>query len=248
MIYELFFLSSFLQIVLSCRASVSHENISILNHQHSHGEHYYQNYGTINNHSDEEVIGDAAFKDVDISGNAVYSNAQPVEDQELHSHEVSFHQDMSSHSILRSLLLVFALSLHSIFEGLAIGLQTVTENVVKILLAVMIHKCIIAFTLGLNLTHSQLRRSNAYKGIVFFSLTSPIGIIIGLVVVDFVTGLPMMVTSVILQGLAAGTFLYVTFFEVLPHELNSNEDRMIKMGCLVLGFSVVSVLLLFFPS
>lgn len=186
--------------------------------------------------------------DKDVSHSNAFSDVQLDEDQEVHPHEVSFHQDQSSHSVLRSLLLVFALSLHSVFEGLAIGLQTSLNDVVKILLAVLIHKSIIAFTLGLNLVHSKLQRSSAYKGIVFFSLTSPVGIVIGLVVMDFVTGLPMLVTSAILQGFAAGTFLYVTFFEVLPHELNSGEDRMIKMGCLVLGFSVVSVLLLFFPG
>lgn len=167
---------------------------------------------------------------------------------EPHTHEISFHQDLSSHSILRSLLLIFALSLHSIFEGLAIGLQSTTENVIKIFLAVLIHKCIIALTLGLNLTHSKLNKSSIIKGNIFFSLTSPIGIIIGVVVVDFVTGLPMLITSSVLQGLAAGTFLYVTFFEVLPHELNSNENRMIKMICLLLGFSLVSVLLIVVPD
>lgn len=185
--------------------------------------------------------------DVDLHP-ALPSDVSPHEENELHSHEVSFHQDPSSHSILRSLLLVFALSLHSIFEGLAIGLQSSVENVMKIFFAVVIHKSIIAFTLGLNLSHSKLERNSAIKGIIFFALTSPLGIILGIVVVDFVTGMPMMITSCILQGLATGTFLYVTFFEVLPHELNSNEDRMIKMLCLVLGFSVVTILIIFIPD
>ncbi|XP_054714869.1 zinc transporter ZIP1-like [Uloborus diversus] len=169
-------------------------------------------------------------------------------DPELHDHEISFHQDLSSHSILRSVLLVFALSLHSIFEGLAIGLQTSTQNVVRILVAVLIHKCIIAFTLGLNLVNSKLRKCDIVKGNIFFSLTSPIGIIVGFLVVDFIKGVAMLIASGVLQGLAAGTFLYVTFFEILPHELNSGRDRMLKMLCLVLGFSVVTLLLTFLPD
>ncbi|KFM69124.1 Zinc transporter ZIP1, partial [Stegodyphus mimosarum] len=212
------------QIVLNCQDDVDEEKVPFLAHEHSHQNpdevsNTINNYGSVN----EERI-------------------------EHHDHEISFHQDQSSHSVLRSLLLVFALSLHSVFEGLAIGLQASAENVIRILLAVLIHKCILAFTLGLNLSHSKLKKGSIVKGNIFFSLTSPIGIVIGVVVIDFVKGLSMLVTSGVLQGLAAGTFLYVTFFEVLPHELNSSEDRMVKMACLLLGFSVVSLLLTFLPG
>lgn len=231
------------QIVLSSQENSNYEKISILSHQHSHAEPYYQNYGSLNT---EQTTYDVVINEDNHS--TLPPNVHSHEDHEVHAHEVSFHQDPSSHSILRSLLLIFALSLHSVFEGLAIGLQSSIQNVIRIFCAVLIHKCIIAFTLGLNLSCSKLERNSAIKGIVFFALTSPVGIIIGIVVVDFVTGMPMLVTSGILQGLATGTFLYVTFFEVLPHELNSNEDRMLKMGCLVLGFSAVSVLLILFPD
>lgn len=229
-----------MQIVLNCQENGGDdEKVPIFNHSHSHAEVHHKSYGSV-----EQNIA-AVEEDI-------HAASQPTvhshENHELHTHEVSFHQDPSSHSILRSLLLVFALSLHSVFEGLAIGLQSSIENVIRIFLAVLIHKSIIAFTLGLNLSHSKLERYSAIKGIVFFAFTSPVGILIGIVVVDFVTGLAMMVTSGILQGLATGTFLYVTFFEVLPHELNSNEDRMIKMGSLIAGFSIVSILILFFPN
>lgn len=153
-----------------------------------------------------------------------------------------------SSSTLRSLLLVLALSLHSVFEGLAIGLQTTAQSEIRILLAVLIHKCIIAFSLGLNLSSSQLRNDSVVRSNLTFSLTSPIGILIGLVVVDFVHGVAMTITSGILQGLAAGTFLYITLFEVLPKELAGGKDRMVKMACVVLGYSVVSLLLTFLPE
>lgn len=58
----------------------------------------------------------------------------------------------------------------------------------------------------------------------------------------------MEISSGILQGLAAGTFLYITLFEVLPKELAGGKDRMVKMACVVLGYSVVSLLLTFLPE
>ncbi|KAG8191197.1 hypothetical protein JTE90_011880 [Oedothorax gibbosus] len=153
-----------------------------------------------------------------------------------------------SSSVLRSFLLVLALSLHSVFEGLAIGLQTSIQSELKIFVAVLIHKCIIAFSLGTNLSGSQLQNASVIKGNLGFSLTSPLGILIGLIVVDFVHGIAMVITSGILQGLAAGTFLYITLFEVLPRELANGTDRMVKMACVVLGYSVVSLLLTFIPE
>ncbi|KAF8777199.1 Zinc transporter ZIP3 like protein [Argiope bruennichi] len=165
-----------------------------------------------------------------------------------HSHEIVFARRRVSNSILRSLFLAFALSLHSIFEGLAIGLQTTVQSDFRILIAVLIHKCIIAFTLGISLINSRLRKSNMITINFCFSLASPFGIILGILVIDFVQGLAMVITSGILQGIAAGTFLYITVFEVLQKELKSSTDSMVKVACIVLGYSIVSLLLTFLPE
>ena len=45
---------------------------------------------------------------------------------------VSVHGDPGSHKPFRAIVLVFALSLHSFFEGLAIGLQKNTQDVVQL--------------------------------------------------------------------------------------------------------------------
>lgn len=47
-------------------------------------------------------------------------------------------------SSLRSVLLMVALSLHSLFEGLAIGLQTDMPSLLEILVAVLLHKVRVA--------------------------------------------------------------------------------------------------------
>ncbi|XP_035227428.1 zinc transporter ZIP1-like [Stegodyphus dumicola] len=172
------------QIVLNCQDDFDEEKVPFLVHEHSHQNLDGEVYTTINNYG---AVND--------------------ERTEHHDHEISFHQDQSSHSVLRSLFLVFALSLHSVFEGLAIGLQASAESVIRILLAVLIHKCILAFTLSLNLSHSKLKKGSIVKGNIIFSLTSPVGIVIGVVLIDFVKGLSMLVTSGVLQGLAAGTFI-----------------------------------------
>ena len=42
--------------------------------------------------------------------------------------------------------------------------------------------------------------------------------------------------------MVAGTFLYVSFMEVIPRELGNIEHRVPKLGMLMLGFGSMSVL------
>ncbi|KAG1671747.1 Cytochrome P450 9e2 [Nymphon striatum] len=142
--------------------------------------------------------------------------------------EQSLHQDKSSHSKLRSVLLVVALSTHSVFEGLAIGLQNDTDDVISIFAAVLIHKTILAFSLGLNLAQSSLTIYSMIKYNFIFSITSPIGIGIGIALMDLTSGSAPVIASGILQGIACGTFLFVTFFEIqagLGQKILRSSDR-----------------------
>ena len=144
-------------------------------------------------------------------------------------------------------MLVLALSLHSIFEGLAIGLQPTTKSVLAIFLPVALHKSILAFALGMNLSLSKLTVTSIIRSNLVFAVTSPIGIFIGILVVDFApaTNLTEVVNG-IMQSLACGTFLFVVFFEILPHEFMGRRHyphRLLKTLVLVLGFATVSLLL-----
>jgi len=163
-----------------------------------------------------------------------------------HGHEGHHHHhlDVASNSSLRSMLLLIALSLHSIFEGLAIGLQDNVEEVLSIFVAVILHKCVIAFGLSLNLVQSNLRAALVVQLMLVFSLAAPLGLGLGMGLETISGTIQTLVLSGVLQGLACGTFLYVTFFEILPHELNSSDLRMAKMVLILLGFSA-SVLIVF---
>ena len=54
------------------------------------------------------------------------------------------------------LLPVVALSLHSVFEGLAIGLQPSQAQLVSLFLAVLAHKAVMGFSLGLTTARSPM--------------------------------------------------------------------------------------------
>lgn len=181
------------------------------------------------------------------SDSAVSINYGSVPDNESSSNHHHSHE-IPTNSSLRSLLLLVALSLHSVFEGLAIGLQKSVDEVLQIFAAVVLHKCVIAFGLSLNMVQSKLRTGVCITLALVFCSMSPIGLGIGMGVMEFSDKLQAAVLSGCLQGIACGTFLYVTFFEVLPHELNSSDMRTAKMLFIILGFAASCAIVFLDPD
>ena len=154
---------------------------------------------------------------------------------------------------LRAIVMLLALSLHSVFEGIAIGLQKTDTQVLEIFAPIIIHKLVIAFSLGLRLVSSGLVPWAINLSILIFSLTAPIGISIGLVIIDMSSdNFAASLTTGILQGLACGTFLFVVFIEILPHEFMLHKpgqpDRMIKVLCILLGYALMVLLVYVTPD
>ncbi len=166
------------------------------------------------------------------------------DDNEIDFHNVDGHRHHHDHANvgLRSALLSVALSFHAVFEGLALGLQMSVDDFATLSLAVFCHKAIMAFGLGLSLARAQVDPRRAYCAVATFALASPLG---GFVGMALSTTIAASVWPGILQGIAGGTFLFVTFFEVLPKEIVIPKNRVAKMMAVILGFGVASVLVYF---
>lgn len=146
-----------------------------------------------------------------------------------------------SHGV-RSITLVVALSFHSLIEGLAFGIQDSTTATTALFLGIIIHKCIILFSTGV-----QLARTHAHQlllvvvTIVLVSLMSPIGAGVG-VAVEQSSGSSeaRLVTIMFFSGLSVGTFIYVTFFEVLIHERDNEHNNLLKLFAILIGFILMA--------
>lgn len=181
------------------------------------------------------------------------SNSIQTPESHQHSHHRAstseesshLHVDFSSQSALRAFILVFSLSLHSVFEGLAVGLVEEGKEVLEICLALMIHKSIIALSLCFRLIQGRIRRAVAAGCMLLFSIMSPLGIAIGVGLTEETKSSPkQQIVRSSLEGLAAGTFIYITFMEILPHELQgSHRNNMPKVCMLLLGFALVTAVL-----
>merc|ERR1719233_1107505 len=164
-----------------------------------------------------------------------------------HHHHTHIDHGVFQNTPLRAAMLLLALSFHSVFEGIAIGLQNTDAKLVSIFLAVISHKAVMAFSLGLNIAQSNISRMKFTSSIIMFSISSPIGVGIGMAVADLPPSLPQDICNAILQGIACGTFPYITCFEILPNEMNLPYKRMWKWLCGAVGFLCIFGLISIIP-
>ncbi|XP_072142535.1 zinc transporter ZIP1-like [Dermacentor andersoni] len=145
---------------------------------------------------------------------------------------------------LGSVLIVVALSFHSIFEGLSLGLQSTDQATWIMFLAISIHKFVIAFVVGFDMTASRMKARTILIYIAIFSVMSPLGALIGAVTKNKLEDSPVVAG---LNGVATGTLLYVTFFEVLQRDKNSQLSGMLQLLAVLLGFCIMLTLVLVLP-
>lgn len=130
--------------------------------------------------------------------------------------------------------LVVALTVHSVLEGLVVGLENTTSKVILLLGAIASHKLVVGFCLGLELA-SNTTFCRHFMGILVFAAGSVIGIAIGAFATIEESGNSDTILA-FLQGLAGGTLLYVTLSEILPRERARWHQQHHKRGAGIYQF------------
>ncbi|WAR14773.1 S39A3-like protein [Mya arenaria] len=150
--------------------------------------------------------------------------------------------DDPARSKLRGIVLLIALSLHMIFDGLALGLLDKESKVWQLLAALALHKCLVFFTIGLQSLEILASVKKAILVVAALALVSPVGVLIGEFINNAGEEVSRDTASAILQGIATGTFLFVTFFEILQRELGSHDPDLMKIVMTVLGFILIALI------
>jgi len=147
---------------------------------------------------------------------------------------------------VREVMVVMALSVHSLFEGLAVGLEDSSGGVWQLFLAITIHSIAIVFCIGTDMVNNGAKQARIILSMVVLSSVTPIGVLVGILLTldaHVQTGGDMLLMGV-LQGLASGTLLYITFFEVLSREKLGRHGMSGLVGALFIlfGFLLMAAL------
>ena len=118
-------------------------------------------------------------------------------------------------------------------------------DVWKLFVAIALHAIPIHFCVGMEMFNGGMRKLHIIIYFIVLGLVTPIGIIIGMVVTVHAgeggDGTKTLVIG-ILQGLAGGTLLYITFFEVLDREKLDKAGMTGLRGCALItcGFLIMA--------
>lgn len=148
---------------------------------------------------------------------------------------------------LQALVFVFAMSIHSFFEGTSI---LVCENRKKYYLFCLLgHKWIEAFTLGMSIEYSPFSRLIKIFLIVLYSSLTPIGEVTGQVLLNIFE--ENKIVKNLLVGVSCGSFFYIGFIDMLNSEFNKRDTlkiRLKKVMVIFFGFITMSTFFVFLPK
>jgi len=154
-----------------------------------------------------------------------------------HSHDdITLPTGAGFQAAARGFLVVLALSIHDLFEGIALGVARRQTSAWFLLLAFASHKWVISGCLGLKWARSALQPLIAVLYMTVFCAVSPIGIGIGMALTDPGEAENNSTALIVVQGIATGSLLYVVFFEILEKERQKPVPGVLQVLGVSLGF------------
>ena len=135
-------------------------------------------------------------------------------------------------------ILMLALSVHSIFEGLAVGLAQSEAAVLNMAIAIVIHKSAAGLSLGISLVKTFPDDFKLCRWcVLIFSFATPLGVGIGMIVANAGD-----IYNIIFSSIAGGSFLYISCTEVIVEEFSIPGNRWWKLLAFLLGAAVIIML------
>ncbi len=145
-----------------------------------------------------------------------------------------------SHPFVFVLLLV--LSVHSIIVGMALGAQSSPAMALIVFIAIMAHKSMAGFALGVSYRRAGSSLWRACPVAIFFSSMSPVGILAATSVDALVSSGARQWFEAVFDSVGAGTFLYIATLDIFRTEFELPGDRWQKWLLATSGFGIMAVL------
>ncbi|ESO08050.1 hypothetical protein HELRODRAFT_185417 [Helobdella robusta] len=145
-------------------------------------------------------------------------------DNRLDEEETASVDSLTDESATKVIILFLALALDEFLGGISLGLQRTSGAVWGVLVGLLAHECVVGFSYGLQLAGLVSKKPClSYTLGAMYALMSPVGSVVGMMIGEFVFSESINFVNGVLQGIATGVFLYVTFFEILEGKVNSKS-------------------------
>lgn len=189
---------------------------------------------------------------IDVSNSEATSGTVDICEMPAHCHGAAFYDD-GRNTKISTYLLEFGIALHSILIGLTLG--TTTESFVALFIALSFHQFFEAIALGAQIARTKkISIRSAMFMVIFFSLTTPVGIAIG-IGIHSGTYNPKSVSSLLVTGildsLSAGILIYVALVNLITADMGvhasefyalSTKLKFLYFIALYLGAAVMAII------
>ncbi|GAV04433.1 hypothetical protein RvY_14708 [Ramazzottius varieornatus] len=189
----------------------------------------------------------ALAKEEDLDFKVIHSSTTSSNSSHNHNHNHSHGHHHHHHhheavlddyqGITRFVVFVTSLGAHSIFEGLALGLIKDVDLLITMFTGVIAHEILMGLAIGISLARQKMELRSKILFCFIFSVIIPLGQGIGLLVQQ-ADHSSVNVLIVVLQALAAGTFLHVMFLEILPQEMH-NHFGIVEAFWVAVGYYLI---------
>jgi len=140
---------------------------------------------------------------------------------------------------LTPVVLMIALSVHAIFEGIALGLLPGLSEVVNLTISIVIHKFAEAMSISIAMQKSSMPFARIVQFLLIFAAATPLGTVIGILL----SGMSELI-NVIFMSIAGGSFIYVSCSELIVEEFSLPGNRWFKLLAFIMGALLIGLLLL----
>jgi len=139
-------------------------------------------------------------------------------------------------------VLFLVLAIHSIIAGMSLGLESEIVSGMAIFIAIIAHKGSASFALGVSLVKSNVKTSLIKKTIIFFSIMTPLGIVMGSILSSIDSSRTATWFEAVFDALAAGTFIYIAILDIINEVFEKPEKRWAKFSLLIIGFVLMALI------
>ena len=141
-------------------------------------------------------------------------------------------------------VLALVLSVHSVIAGIALGAETAAATTAALFIAIVAHKSVAAFALGVNLHRAAVARARSVGIVALFAAMTPLGIAIGASLGLVLSDRGAQWFEGTFDALAAGTFLYIAVIDIVEDEFAKPQDLAQKFVMVLLGIAIMAVVAL----
>ena len=178
------------------------------------------------------------------SQGSIYQTQRRSLNKAEHSHtNVEMHDKPGAKSCMAAItpfVLMLALGVHSMFEGIALGLMQQMNQTINLIISIVIHKVAETISISIALNKSFNDFKTVLRFLFLYAFITPIGTTIGILLGDGTSELVYLT----FMSLACGTFFYVSCSELVVEEFSLPGNRWFKLLAFCIASLIMGLLLL----